>query len=180
MILSSALHLLWHTALCVRVCVCSLCPVCESAETPKRKQDQLRLNRITNRLFFFFFGGPVQNLQSTQEQKASIFLRLNESCWVFFSKELLLHTTFCGQRVPFGCVATFVLGYKSHSVAGLNTLTLTVMLCSSHAVHPSFPNTIPTSLRRLVYGTSPLLVQKQRCVNTQQICTSTTCNWQLL
>lgn len=26
------------------------------------------------------------------------------------------------------------------------------MLCSSHAFHPSFPNTIPASLRRLVYG----------------------------
>lgn len=89
MILRSALHLLWHTAPCVRVCVrvCSLCPVCESAKTPKRKQEQLRLNRITKRLFFFFFfGGPVQNLQSTQEQKASIFLRLNESLLSVSSK----------------------------------------------------------------------------------------------
>lgn len=73
------------------------------------------------------------------------------SYWVLLQPNHFF-TAFCGQRVSFGCVATFVLGYKSHSVAGLNTLTLTVMLCSSHSFHPSFPNTVPASLRRLLYG----------------------------
>lgn len=57
---------------------------------------------------------------------------------------------FCGQRVPLGYVATFVLGYKSHCVAEPNVPALTVMLCS-RSFHPSSPNTISTHLRRLAY-----------------------------
>ena len=84
-------------------------------------------------------------------EMVSSFLSLNESCWVLLQTNHFF-TAFCGQSVPFGCVATFVLGYESRSVAEPNTLTLTVMLCSSHSFHPSFPNTIPARLRRLVYG----------------------------
>lgn len=56
-------------------------------------------------------------------------------CWVpmwaphFFTQHAV------GKR----CVATFVLGYKSHSVAVLSTLTPSQsFLCSSHSSHPSF------------------------------------------
>lgn len=72
---------------------------------------------------------------------------------------MLLHpnhflTAFCGQRAPFGYVATFVLGNKSGSVARLNMPALTVMLCSSHSFHPSVSNTISTNLSGLVYRPS--------------------------
>lgn len=149
MILSFALRLLWHTAPGT-----SLCPVCVSAKTPKRNQDQLRFTREPKThcfLILFREGQSIYTSWRAQQWKVSGFFSLNESAWVLLHPNHFF-TAFCGQRAAFGCVATSVLGYKSHSVAGRNTLTLTVMLCSSHSFHPSFPNTNLSSLRRSVYS----------------------------
>ena len=53
---------------------------------------------------------------------ASRLLSLYECCWVPMCPPHFF-TAVCGRWAALRCVATFVLGYKSHSVAGLSTLT---------------------------------------------------------
>ncbi len=76
-------------------------------------------------------------------------------------------TAVCGRRVAFGYVATFVLGYKSHSVAGLSTLTPSQSF--SVPLTPPTPPFPPLSLLLWVsYGgeeSSLLTAEIRRCVN---------------
>lgn len=73
-----------------------------------------------------------------------------------------------GRRVAFGCVATFVLGYKSHSVAGLSTLTLSQSF--SVLLTPPTPPFPPISLLLWVTycrkESSLLTAEIRRCVNS--------------